>query len=240
MRLPWVPVLALLLALAAPALAESLPTPRNVSVQPAPGVEGQTTLVLQWEPVPGAFGYEVWVWQDGQWRLDEEDTSLIPVTASTRVSGLKPDTPYEFRVKATAGGGTASELSEPVGGRTLALGAGVAAPVPPRPAASPVRSTGAEASGPPPEAPSGTLGIFPDAYSVQLAWRKVAGAAYYRIEEEKDGRWIELAGPSGQPRENRVTLPGHPRPGPFRFRVFAVGANGRMSEPSMSITVSRD
>ena len=60
------------------------------------------------------------------------------------------------------------------------------------------------------------------------------------MEEERDGRWVERPGPSGPLRENRLLLAGHPRPGPYRFRIFAVGANGRMSEPSWTLTISRD
>lgn len=238
MRIPG--LVALLLALwALPVLADGLAAPQGLRVAPASGPEGQTTLVLQWEPVPGAFGYEVFLFKAGDWDLDEDDTDCTPMTASTRIGGLDPDTPYEFRVRAVGAGGSVSPMSPAVGARTVAAGsvghtAATATPPPPR-------RTQADVAGPAPDAPTSAIGVFADSDTINLSWRKVAGASHYRVEEEKDGKWVEISGADGGlPTGNRTVLKDHPRPGPFRFRISAVGENGKMSEPSLPVSVLRD
>lgn len=233
----------LLAAWAAPALAEGLETPQGLRVAPASGPDGQTTLTLQWDPVPGAYGYEVFMLDAGKWALDEEDTNRIPMTASTRITGLDPDTPYEFRVRAVGAGGVCSGMSPAVGGRTVAVGSvGTTSAVQTAPSPSP-RASGARnqaVAGPAPDAPTGAMGVFGDSDTVNLAWRKVPGASHYRVEEFRDGKWIELEAPAGLPQDSRTVIRDRPRPGPFRFRISAVGENGRMSEPSLPVTVTRD
>lgn len=234
-------LLALVLAAwAAPAVAQGLPAPQGLRVAAASGPEGQTTLVLQWEPVPGAFGYEVLLFKAGEWTLDEDDTNCIPMTASTRIGGLDPDTPYEFRVRAVGAGGAVSPMSPAVGGRTVAAGSvGSTAAVQTEPPPPPKKA--AEVAGPAPDAPTSAIGVFADSDTINLSWRKVAGASHYRVEEQKDGKWVEIsAADGGLPPTNRTVLANHPRPGPFRFRISAVGENGRMSEPSLTVTVARD
>lgn len=240
LRVPALLVGLLLALWALPALADGLPAPQGLRVSPASGPEGQTTLVLQWEPVPGAFGYEVFMFKAGQWDLDEDDTDCIPMTASTRIGGLDPDTPYEFRVRAVGAGGAVSPMTAAVGARTVAVGSVGHTAVTATPPAQQRRKE-ADVAGPAPDAPSSAIGVFADSDTINLSWRKVAGASHYRVEEEKDGKWVEIPDANGGlPQANRTVLKDHPRPGPFRFRISAVGANGRMSEPSLPVTVLRD
>lgn len=233
MRLRVALLLVLLLASALPGPGrEALEAPGRVRVEVPPAPDGTTTLVLRWDPVPGAFGYEVYEYRGGRWVLDEENPSRIPVTTSTRLAGLQPDTPYEFRVRAVGPDGQVSPMSEPVGGRTLAPGESAPAPPPAAPAPDPAE--------PPPPAPTGVIAVFGEDDTVQIAWRAVPGAVSYRVErQEEDGEWALIPGAAGRPSEPRTTVPGCPVPGPYRFRVRSVGADGQLSEPTWPVTVER-
>ncbi|MEW6277914.1 MAG: fibronectin type III domain-containing protein [Candidatus Eremiobacterota bacterium] len=221
------------------AVAQSMPAPSNLRINVPPAPDGATRLELRWDPVPGAMGYEILQWKNGDWWLNEDDPNRTPFTSSTTITGLSPDTPYEFAVRAVGERGMVSSNSQPVGGRTL--GRVASAPVAsPSPGLTGSKRPPVDPRAPAPEEPTGLIGVFPEQDRVQLSWRKVPGAATYQIEEEIEGQWRPCENVMGEPEANKVIILYHPRPGPFRFRVYAVGSNGKRSEPSWPVTVTRD
>ncbi len=86
--------------------------PQNLVVTAPAGALSQSQLDLRWEAVPGALGYEVLRRRNGQWWLNEEDPNCTPMTTSTSLTGLSPDTEFEFCVRAVlAQGLSTSSLS---------------------------------------------------------------------------------------------------------------------------------
>jgi chitodextrinase len=71
-----------------------------------------TTVVLNWNDVPGATGYTVY--RDG-------DEVATPTASTFTDTGLDPNTEYEYTVDATTSGGTSAE-SAPVSVTTRAVG----------------------------------------------------------------------------------------------------------------------
>ncbi len=63
-------------------------------------------LELRWDPVPRALGYEVLSLRNGTWWLNESEPSYTPATSSTVLSGLSPNSEYQFRIRAVLRGGS--------------------------------------------------------------------------------------------------------------------------------------
>jgi len=109
-------------------------------------------LELRWEPVPRALGYEVLSLRNGTWWLNEEEPSYTPATSSTVLSGLRPNSEYQFRIRAVIRGG--NPLLGPVlVVRTAQAGESVA--VPQRESRPLPESVLAGATSPPPAAETG-------------------------------------------------------------------------------------
>ncbi|HXE73579.1 MAG TPA: fibronectin type III domain-containing protein [Candidatus Nitrosotenuis sp.] len=232
------PLLLLLVLWALPLAAEEvLDTPAGLRVEVPPAPRGRTTVILRWEPVPGAVGYEVLQMRGGQWWLNEDDPNCIPITTSATLGGLEPGRTYLFRVRAVGPHSSVSQPSEPVEARTLDPEM-VSRPGP-APVATSTATRRIDPEAPPPPPPTGLFAIFQDSETIRLAWRSVPEAASYKVEEEKDGKWVALPGEEGYPKSPTTLLPDHPLPGPYKFRVRSVGANGKVSEPTLPVTVER-
>ncbi|MBT9583191.1 fibronectin type III domain-containing protein [bacterium] len=143
--------------LGVPGLAQE-GVPRNlVIVQPAGGA-AETQVNLRWDPIPGALGYEVLRKRNGSWWLNEEDPNCTPITNSTSITGLSPDTAVEFCVRAvlpkglSANSAPATARTQPLGTAPIARKEGPTQPLPvvddeppARPAQPPpVRNTNAD------------------------------------------------------------------------------------------------
>ncbi|MBI3925620.1 MAG: fibronectin type III domain-containing protein [Armatimonadetes bacterium] len=246
-------VLAALLLLALAhnaALAQDLPAPTGLKLVVPAAPNGHTRLELRWDPVPGAVGYEVLQHRAGRWWFNDSDLSRIPITSSTVISGLDPGTPYEFCVRAVGPGGKVSANSAPAGGRTLlrevsysprgkdpAEGFEDPEEAPILPSQTPPAA--ADLNLPAPEAPSGLIAVFHEQDRVKLSWRKVKDAKRYYVEEERNGVWKPVEKLQGEPSSCIVTILEHYSPGPYRFRVRAVGPNGKSSAPSWPVTADR-
>lgn len=231
-------LLCLLLCL--PAWCQGLPAPTNLQAKAPPGADGTTRLELRWDPVPGAIGYEVLQYRGTEWWFDAEDPNRTPLTSSTTITGLSADTPYEFVVRAVGSQGAVSPNSTPIGARTASR-ASLANPTPNNPTGpTPPKKPVSDPTAPAPEEPTGLIAVFSENDRVQLSWRKVPGAAGYQIEEEIEGKWVPAQDILGEQSDNKVFLLNHPLPGPYRFRVIAVGTNGKRSEPSWPATAHRN
>lgn len=110
--------------------------PRNLVVSQPAGALAESQLNLRWDPIPGALGYEVLRKRNGSWWLNEDDPNCIPITNSTSITGLSPDTTFEFCVRAVLAKGV-SPVGPAISGRTLPMGtapvvrkAGPTAPLP--------------------------------------------------------------------------------------------------------------
>lgn len=112
---------------AAPAPANSaFPAPSGLTAQAV----SHSQILLRWDPVPGATGYEVLIWKDGRWWFNEDDPNMTPIATGTTLVGLRPNTAYELSVRALGPSGISSVASVSVGARTLAEGT-VATPAAP-------------------------------------------------------------------------------------------------------------
>lgn len=212
--------------------------PTGLTIEPPQGSDGQTELQLRWAPVKGAVGYEVYQLRGGRWIFDEEDNSRIPLTSSTLITGLSPSRSYSFKVRALDAEGNFSEFSPEVEGRTRERAASVIRSKGDSSSSGPV-VRGSDPKAPPPPAPTGLFAVFSEQTVVKLSWRPSIGAAKYYIEEEKDGKWEPCEDADVVEEINYTEIPNHPTPGPYRFRIRAVGANGKSSPPSFPCTARR-
>lgn len=224
--------LLLLVTLGSVALsAEPLSTPEGLHVT----FDGEM-FRGRWTPVPGASGYQVWTRLHGGWRFDEREFWSVPFTSSFELPG--DDDRIRFRVRAVAPDGSLSEFSRDV------------APVRETPEearaeSSSGRATSAGRGGgdfdpdaPPPEVPTGLFAVWEEGRTVRLVWSESPDAVKYAVEEQIDGRWTAPAQISF-PRKTTALIEDRPMPGPYVFRVRAVGKNGRASQPSRPTTLSR-
>jgi hypothetical protein len=235
--LAFVPMLA-----SRPAMAQAaLPVPAQFTVVTAPGDGATSQLVLRWKRVPGATSYEVWrLNKAGKWVLNEDDPNYTPLTNSTTVTGLDADTKYQFRIRAVGDKGLKSALSAVAAGRTIA--ADISLPsfsVSSGSETTPSQDAPIQAKFGVLEAPGGLFGIFPEADRVRLTWRSVSAAVRYVVEEEVKGTWKPANDVVGAPASTTVILLNHGMPGPWRFRIRAMGSDGSFSEPSWPVTVER-
>lgn len=215
-----------------------LPAPRGLTITNVPGDAGSQQLRLQWEPVPGATGYEVFQWRKNTWWLNEDDPNRTPLTTSTVIQGLDSGSAYEFCVKAIGEGGKSSAYSASAGGRTGQAGQ---VNMTSKPADSgPTRfSIKPGLKGPAPEAPTGIIGVFSEQDRIRISWRAVPGVTRYSVEQEKDGTWAPAQNVVGDVASTSVILIDRPQPGPYKLRVRSVNREGTLSEPSWAITVER-
>lgn len=225
------------------ALAQAnLPSPTGLTVVVPASPAGVSRLDLRWEKVPGAMGYEVLQKKNGKWWFNEDDPNLTPLTTSTSIGGLEPETSYEFCVRAVGAGGLKSPLSAPAEARTQGrMEVNVSSNPTPRatPTQTSVTVVSSKDRGKAPEAPSGIFGTFPQQDKIKLSWRPVPGATGYVIEEQKEGVWKPAEDIVGERAATSVIILNHPTPGPYKFRVRAIGTNGKFSEPSWEYTMER-
>ncbi len=227
-------------------VSAELPAPAGVIVRTPDPPEGSSSLELRWNPVRGAVGYEVYQYRAGRWWFDEQDIARTPLTSSTVITGLDPATTYRFRIKAIGPDGEKSPFSAVVQGTTLEAGAGEAYQGGSADSSRSVLSgskkvlSGDEVQArlklPPPDPPNGIIGVFAGSDTVKLSWRQVKGAVRYYVEEFQDDRWRSVAESRGK---TYVEISDHPSPGPYKFRIRAVGVNGKSSPPSWPVTVER-
>lgn len=219
--------LALLLAafLALSAWSEPITAPREFSVS-----SDGAMFRGRWQAVPGASHYEVWTRSYGNWRFDAKNPDLSPFTSSFELPGS--DDRMWFRVRAVSPSGEVGEFSEET----------QASPSLPtesqRPGSSVTSSQPTDEfdpQAPPPETPSGVFAVWTDTREIRLVWQASPKAARYTVEELRDGRWTSLTGVE-YPKPTTALIKDKPQPGPFVFRVRAVGRNGRASEPSRPAT----
>ena len=117
----------------------------------------KNSVTLKWTKVPGATGYRVYQFKNGAW------VKIKSVTANSfKVTSLKVDTTYKFRIKpyaktskGTVWGKTSSAVSAKTIDKTKAVFASSVV----------------------------------DTNSVTLKWNKVPGATGYRLYILKDGGW---------------------------------------------------
>ncbi len=232
--------LALLLLLTGWVWAQS-EAPTGLAAEPA---EEGTAVELSWDAVKGAVGYEVLEWKRGEWRLDDRDMSRVPLTSSTTIRELNTGLTYRFAVRALFEGGQSSAISQPVDFVAKRQVKVFRNPDEEEGDSGKIASTRSRADqidpkAPPPEAPTGLFAVFSSQDVIKLSWRKVRGATRYYIEEEKDGAWVPVEKLDTAEGGNVADIKDHPTPGPYRFRVRAVGRNGKSSEPSFPCTARR-
>ena len=210
--------------------------PTGLIAEPA---EEGTAVELSWDRVKGAVGYEVLEWKRGEWRLNDRDMNRVPLTSSTTINQLSNGLTYRFAVRAVFEDGKSTPLSQPVD-----YVAKREVKVFRKPDQSQVgkrrnRVDQIDPKAPPPEAPTGLFALFSGQDVIKLSWRKVSGATRYFIEEEKNGEWIPVEKLDMAEGANVADIKNHPTPGPYRFRVRAVGRNGKSSDPSFPCTARR-
>lgn len=233
MKLRWALLLLLTLLVANPVSGQPLEAPQDLDVT----FDGEL-FRGRWSPVLGASSYQVWTRLHGGWRFDEREFWNAPFTSSFELRG--DDDRIRFKVRAVSPDGTLGEFSREV--------APVQEDLQKRPEArrtsSPRDSSSAGSAGdfdpdaPPPDPPGGLFAVWEEGRTVRLVWSESPGAVKYAVEEQIDGRWTAPA-QIAFPRKNTALIENRPMPGPYIFRVRAVGKNGRASQPSRPMTLSR-
>ncbi len=194
-------------------------------------------LNLKWKPVAGAVGYEVLEWKEGKWVFSEDDPSRIPFTSSTTIAGLLPSTSYKFCVRAIGGDGKPSPVGEAIEVMTRSRAVSMtSSPSQEEPTTVGLRDPKAPA----PKTPTGLFAFFTESDVIKLTWRKSPRATRYYVEEQdKSGKWVTVEKFVGERSDTEILIPNHPSPGPYRFRVRAVGANGKSSDASFPVSARR-
>lgn len=209
------------------AWAEPLAAPKHLTVS-----NDGSVFKGRWEAVPGASYYEVWTRQYGNWRFNEKDHETSPFTSSFELPGS--DDRMRFKVRAVSGDGQKGDFSEEAQATVEVA----------RPVTSPGASTstgagdGFDVEAPPPKAPTSLFAVWTEPREIRLVWQSTEKADHYIIEELKDGKWTSVVG-AEFPKATTAILKNKPAPGPYQFRVRAVGRNGRASEPSRATTAKR-
>ena len=189
-----------------------------------------STFRGRWQSVKGASHYEVWTKLYGNWRFNPKEDELSPITSSFELRGS--DDRMWFKVRAVSTSGKAGPFSDELQASPTAV------------ESAPQRPVTTEASGikddfdpqaPPPEPPSSLFTVWTDQRELRLVWQASPKAIRYTVEEFKDGKWVSL--PKVEyPKPTTAVIKDKPQPGPYQFRVRAVGRNGRSSEPSRPTT----
>lgn len=219
-------LLLALVVLCAPGWGQSLAAPENFSV-----TSDGSVFRGRWDAVPGATHYEVWVRLYGNWKFNEKDHSASPFTSSFEIPGS--DDRAVFKVRAVSADGQKGRFSQEQ--------QAVAAPVSQRPGGSSVVSSkgdGFDPEAPAPAPPSSLFAVWGDPREIRLVWQASENAARYAVEEFKDGKWISVTKVE-YAKDTTAIIKDKPMPGPYQFRVRAIGRNGRASEPSRATTAKR-
>ena len=161
------------------------------------------SLDLTWNPVVGASSYQIDLYWNGEWSyFTKTSGTSIPVT------GLMPNTSYQFRIFAYNGNqysnSTKLTVTTPSAGSTSAK----------------------------PSAVTGFTGSAASTNSISLSWNKVTGADSYQIDVYKNGKWTYLTKTSG----TSFTATGLSAGTSYQFRIFAY--NGSQYSSSAKVTVS--
>lgn len=213
------------------AVAQPLEAPENFTVELV-----QERFRGKWSPVKGAGFYQVWVERFGRWSFSEKELEYTPFTSSFDLPVT--DERARFRVRAVDKDGQTGPFSKEV------------APVRVRASETPepdsqVSRGNSKASNsefdpkaPAPPPPTSLFAVWIEQDVIKLVWRGPTGAKTYSVEEEVNGEWVSVTSIKF-PRKNTALIKNKPVPGPYRFRVRSVGANGRASEPSFPTTVKR-
>lgn len=221
-------VLVLLLAL--PGVAEEPGTPSGLVVE-----RDGTLYRGRWTAVSGASYYEVWVKNFGRWTYNPNTLETSPFTSSFSIR--VEDDRARFKVRAVDSDGVKGRYSQEVAPtlKTADENSGSSGQA--------TRTGGKSASdfdpeAPPPDPPSGLFTIWSEQDVIKLVWQDSKGAKSYAVEEFVNDKWISPA-KIEFPKKTTAVIKGHPAPGPYKFRVRAVGKNGRASEPSRETTAKR-
>ncbi len=214
-------------ALATAVIAQPLVPPTNLSVT----VDG-SVYRGRWDAVPGASYYEVWMRLYGNWKHNEKDPDASPFTSSFEIPGS--DDRATFKIRAVAPDGAKGAFSEEAQATEAVL---------PRPGANPSTGPGRVDDGfdpeaPPPSPPNSLFAVWADPREIRLVWQASEKATRYTIEEFRDEKWVSVTKVEFV-KDTTAVLKDRPMPGPYQFRVRAIGRNGRASEPSRPTTAKR-
>lgn len=209
-----------------PLWAQPLPAPENLSVT----YDG-SVFRGRWSAVPEASYYEVWVRLYGNWKFSEKDHNASPFTSSFEIPGS--DDRAVFKVRAVTAGGEKGRFSDETQASREEVSTG-----PTRPVGVTGGHDGFDPNAPAPQAPTSLFAIWGDPREIRLVWQATEGAVRYTVEELKDGAWVSVTNVEYL-KSTTAVLKGKPMPGPYQFRVRAIGRNGRASEPSRPTTAKR-
>lgn len=219
-------LLALLVALSGPVFCQELGVPQNFKVEMT-----RESASGRWDAVSGASYYEVWTEAFGRWRFDEKNLDSSPLTSSFQLP--TSDRSMKFKVRAVGPNGEKGEFSaevvaEQADSKTTAS----------KKYASGQNKVSFDLDAPAPKTPTSLFAVWNKARVIRLVWKGDPKAARYSVEEQRDGKWISVSRIKF-PKKNTALIEGHPMPGPYKFRVRAVGKNGKASKPSRSTTAKR-
>lgn len=213
-----------------PVCAQQLPAPQSLKVTLKNGV-----FYGSWEAIEGASYYEVWTKLYGNWHFSEKEHQLMPFTSSFELAGS--DERSLFKVRAVSSDGTRGEFGQAVSATVETESARESRASRPSSADKTGEAT-FDPEAPPPSAPKGLFAVWIDPRSVRLIWQAVDAAARYSVEELRDDKWASVVGLEVI-KSTTVVIKDRPMPGPYRFRIRAIGANGRASAPSWATTLKR-
>ena len=117
----------------------------------------KNSVTLKWSAVPGATGYRIYQYKSGEWVKIKSVT-----TNSFKVTSLKVDTTYKFKIKPyakTSAGTVWGKTSSAVSAKTVD------------------------------KTKTAFTSVVADTNEVTLSWKKVSGATGYRLYVLKDGSW---------------------------------------------------
>lgn len=221
--------LLLLLALGT-ALCEPLPAPQELIVE-----RDGRMFRGRWQAVKGASFYEVWINSYGGWSFNSKKLETSPFTSSFEIP--VSDERSLFKVRAVDSSGIKGEFSADSRAVLKKTSTESTTKTSPTRNGSGTKTT-FDPKAPPPKPPTGLFCLWTDSTTLKVVWRGVSGAKRYSLEEYRDGKWTSV--PLVEfPKPNNALLKNYPTPGPYRFRVRSVGANGRASEPSRPTTAKR-
>lgn len=226
-------LLCALLCLSLSTLAQSqiLAAPKALVVE-----RDESFFYGRWSSVPGASHYEVWVKSYGRWSFNEKELETSPLTSSFQLP--ISDERALFKVRAVSPTGIPGEYSEEVLARRKQSQESPGASGSESDNSGSASTPDFDPKAAPPEPPTGLFALWIDNNTVKLVWQGSVGAKNYSVEEYKEDKWISIP-LIDFPKPNTALIKSHPTPGPYRFRVRAVGKNGRASEPSRTTTVER-
>lgn len=221
--------LALCFVTLGPASAQELETPANLHVTIV-----KNSAQGSWDAVKGASYYEVWTEAFGKWNYDEKDLSASPFTSSFKLD--IQDRRTRYKVRAVGPNGEKGPFSAEVMGSEKPRETADAEDQ--KDYSKPGATSKFDPKAPPPEPPTSLFAVWNEARVIRLVWQGGKRAVKFTVEEQIDGRW-ESVHRISFPKKNTALIEEHPMPGPYKFRVRAIGENGRASEPSRTTTARR-